>query len=251
MSVLTNLAADQTLTIGLVPTGTKKVLVRAVGPTLQSAFALVGSYADPRFTLINQLTGTVDGQNDNWDASLNSTFTALGAFSLAAGSKDAAALNPVSGPHTVQVNGSGSGLLLVELYDADKTDSSRLFNVSARSQVGTGSDVLVAGFIIDGNAPATVLIRGIGPALLDLFGINGAIADPKLTVYQNGTKIAENDNWNPDLVTTFDQVGAFRFKSASKDSALLLTLPPGSYTAQVSGVGNVTGNGIVELYVVP
>ncbi len=98
-----------------------------------------------------------------------------------------------------------------------------------------------------------MLIRGIGPALFDAFGVSGVLADPKLEVFRqaDGSKIGENDNWDQALAATFDQVGAFRFKAGSKDAALLLTLPPGAYTAQVSGVGSTTGDGLVEVYEVP
>ena len=228
--------------------------VRAVGPSLKTVFNLDGFYPDPQETVFNQL-GVAVVQNDNWPSSLSPTFAALGAFPLVVGSKDAALLASINGPNTAQISGVGPGVLLVEVYDADTVVTSRLTNVSARNQIGTGADILISGFVIDGPVAKTLLIRGIGPALKDVFGVVGAITDPVLEIHQtvNGqdTILARNDNWEPNLAPTFAQVGAYSFVTNSKDSALLLTLPPGVYTAQVSGVNSVTGDGVVEVYELP
>jgi hypothetical protein len=118
--------------------------------------------------------------------------------------------------------------------------------------VGTGPDILIAGFVIVGDANKTLLVRGIGPALRDLWGVSDFLADPKVDIYNsNGQRIDGNDNWDASLVSTFDKVGAYRFSTGSKDAALVITLPPGVYTAQLSGVGGTTGDGVVEVYEVP
>jgi hypothetical protein len=253
LSVRTNLGNGQTLIVGFVTSGAQNILIRAVGPSLNPVFGVSNFYADPKFTVFSQ--GTVIDQNDSWDANLAATFARLGAFPLSSGSADAALLRSISGPNTAQVNGTGSGILLVEVYDADPTGASRLMNVSARNQVGTGADILISGFVIAGTAPEKLLIRGIGPALHDVFGISGVLADPILEIHQtiNGqdTVIASNDNWDPSLTATFDAVGAFHFTPSSKDAALLVTLQPGVYTVQVSGANGGTGDGVVEVYEVP
>jgi len=253
LSVRTSLDSGQTLVVGFVSSGAKRLLTRAVGPGLVPLGIASGYFSDPRIALRNQTTGATVAQNDNWSADLAPTFSSLGAFGLGPGSADAALVFTVNGPHTAQVNGAGAGILLVEVYDAEPAGSSRLTNVSARNRVGTGGDILIAGFVIDGTAPKNVLIRGIGPALLDVFGVSGALADARLEVFRqaDGVKVAENDNWSAGLAATFDQVGAYPFKAGSKDAALLIALPPGVYTAQVSGVGNTTGDGVVEVYEVP
>jgi hypothetical protein len=212
-----------------------------------------GYCPDPRIALRNQASGEIVAQNDNWAASLAPTFLSLGAFGLTPGSTDAALLFPVDGPHTAQITGTGAGIVTVEVYDADSAGATQLTNVSARSQVGTGADILIAGFVIDGNVPRTVLIRGIGPALRDIWNVTGVLADPKLEVFRqrDGAKIADNDNWDAALQPTFDQLGAYRFTRGSRDAALLVTLLPDVYTAQVSGVGGTTGDGVVEVYEVP
>jgi Immunoglobulin domain len=256
LSVRTNLASGQLLTVGFVTSGPKNLLLRANGPALGSFFGLTGFYPDPKLAVINSGSGLTIAQNDDWAASLAPTFASLGAFPWVVGSKDAAIEPSITGPNTAQINGTGPGVILVEVYDADSSSSpSRLTNVSARNQVGTGADILISGFVIDGTAARTLLIRGIGPALHDVFGVNGQLADPLLEVHQtvNGqdTVIASNDNWNANLAAVFSQVGAYQFLPGSKDAALLITLPPGIYTAQVSGVNLGTGDGVVEVYEVP
>jgi cyclophilin family peptidyl-prolyl cis-trans isomerase len=250
LSVRTNLDAGQTLVVGFVTTGPKPLLARAIGPGLVPLGITSGFYSDPRIELRNQATGATVAGNDDWNAGLQATFDSVGAFPLSTGSKDAALVFSVDGPHTAQVTGTGSGIMLVEVYDTSTGGSARLNNVSARNRVGTGSTALVAGFVIDGSASKTVLIRGIGPALSDVFGVSGVLADPKLEIFRqaDGVKIVENDNWKPILAPYFDAVGAYRFFFNSKDAALLVTLPPGAYTAQVSGVGGTTGDGVVEVY---
>ena len=256
LSVRTSLGSGQLLTVGFVTSGAKNLLLRANGPALFSFFGLTGFYPDPKIAVINSGSSLTIGQNDNWDSTqLTSTFVSLGAFAWVAGSKDAALLPSINGPHTAQINGTGSGVLLMEVYDADSTSAvARLTNVSARNQVGTGADILISGFVVDGAAARTLLIRGIGPALHDVFGVNGQLVDPILEIHQtvNGqdTVVASNDNWNTNLGPIFSGVGAYQFASGSKDAALLVTLPPGVYTAQVSGANSGTGDGVVEVYVV-
>jgi hypothetical protein len=206
--------------------------------------------ADPRLELYNDARVKVN-ENDNWNSSLASTLTSVGAFPLTPGSKDSAFVAPINGIYTTWLTGAGRGVVLVEAYDTTTTFSPRLKNVSARNFVGTDTNKLIAGFAIDGNTSKTVLIRGIGPALRDFWGLTTALVDPKLEVFSGTTMIAENDNWAASLIPTFDALGAYRFTSGSKDAALTITLQPGLYTAQLSGVGGTTGEGVVEVYEVP
>ncbi|MBL9189056.1 MAG: DUF1800 family protein [Opitutaceae bacterium] len=129
-----------------------------------------------------------------------------------------------------------------------------LTNLSTRAQVGTGGDIIISGFNIGPGGNKTVLIRASGPALTG-FGVPGALTDPKLELYSGQTKIAENDNWGtpmggatPLTVATFSGVGAFAFGPNSRDAALIATLAPGPYTAQVSGIGGGTGVSLIEVY---
>jgi hypothetical protein len=136
------------------------------------------------------------------------------------------------------------------------TGSTRLVNISSRAFVGIGDSALTTGFFVTGSGTEQVLVRGIGPAL-GAFGVSGTLARPQLTVYDaGGNVLAANTGWNTDaraaqIAATAAAVGAFALPNGSADSSLLLDLPPGGYTAQVSGAGGTTGNGMVEVYEIP
>jgi hypothetical protein len=252
LSVRTNAGSGaQTLIVGFaVSGGAKRLLVRGVGPGL-GQFGITTAMGDPRLELYRDAAKIAE--NDNWNQGDAATFGSVGAFGLPDSSRDAAlviSLDP--GSYTAQVSGSGtSGLAIVELYDAAAGSGAKLANVSARTLVGNGEDTLIAGFNISGTGNRTLLIRGIGPALGG-FGIEGALNDPKLELYgSNGSSIQQNDNWEISTRATFSRVGAFDLPTNSRDAVLLVTLAPGSYTAQLSGVNGASGVGLVELYEVP
>jgi hypothetical protein len=251
-------SGSQTLIVGFVITGSgsKQLLLRGIGPTLGS-YGVSNALADPLLRLFNS-SGVQVQANDDWggSAELNTTFASLGAFALPAASKDAALFTPLAaGPSTFHiVANSGTGVALAELYDADSAaETAQLVNISARTQVDTGDKILIAGFVITGNVPKTVLIRGLGPTLTP-YGVTGALADPQLKLYNSGVLVTSNDDWGgtADLKSVFATVGAVSLVSdTSKDAALLVTLPPGAYSAQVSGVNSTTGVGLVEVFAVP
>ena len=137
-----------------------------------------------------------------------------------------------------------AGRALAAQYDQ------RLANLSTRAQVGTGSNVMITGFVVQEGAPKQVLIRAVGARLAAApFNISGALADPLLQLYNNdGVLVLGNDNWSGDDLATMNSVGAFALTSGSRDAALIATLSPGAYTAQVSGVGNTSGVAILEVY---
>ena len=95
-----------------------------------------------------------------------------------------------------------------------------------------------------------VLVRAVGPTL-GAFGVTGALNDPRLEILRGTTSVATNDNWLAADAPTFSSVGAFGLTAGSRDAALVVSLAPGSYTAQVSGVGGTTGVALVEVYEVP
>ncbi|MDB6114943.1 MAG: putative esterase [Lacunisphaera sp.] len=137
------------------------------------------------------------------------------------------------------------------------TGAAKLINVSARAQVGTGDSAFIIGFVVEGLAPRTVLIRAVGPTLTD-YAVSGVLADPQLDVTQNvgGTAVVvgSNDNWGgiAQISAAASSVGAFPLNNiASKDAAILITLAPGLYSAKATGVGGTTGNALVEVYEVP
>ncbi len=249
LSVRTAMAAGQTLIVGVVVDGgARDVLVRAAGPAL-AAFGLSGAMADPRLELYSGATLTFS--NEDWPANLAGTFASVGAFAFPAGSKDAGFVQSIEGGRSIQARGTGAGVVLVEAYDLGTGNSPRLINVSARNRVGTGDDILIAGFNVAGTGTKRLLIRAVGPKLT-VFGVTGILADPKLELFSSAAaKLSENDNWDSSLAPTFSAVGAFSLDVGSRDAALLTTLAPGSYTVQVSGVGGGTGEALIEIYEVP
>ncbi|MGN6718799.1 MAG: hypothetical protein ACTHLX_15560 [Candidatus Binatia bacterium] len=128
---------------------------------------------------------------------------------------------------------------------------------STRGAVLTGDNVMIAGFIISGDAPKTMLIRARGPTLADL-GVPHVMHDPFLRLYSGQTVIAQNDNWRDTQeqaisATGLDpcqpfQVGGTVPTDCGLESAVLATLNPGAYTAIVSGIAGETGVGLVEVY---
>jgi uncharacterized protein (DUF1800 family) len=142
------------------------------------------------------------------------------------------------------------GVLVLLLGSPLGGQEPRLANVSTLARVGTGVDVLTAGFVISGTAPKQVLIRAVGPRLATTpFNVAGTLADPVLTVFNSANaEVARNDNWLAADAATFAQVAAFALNTGSRDAAVVATLPPGAYSAQVSGAGGTTGMAIVEVY---
>jgi hypothetical protein len=256
---------DQSLIMGFVVVGNgKNLLVRGIGPTL-ATFGVINELQDPLLSLFNGQS--VIATNDDWQtnsggptvgALIATTAARVGAFALPNGSKDAALLFTVNnGAHTTGLlrpdANSTTGVALVEIYDTDTTADSRLVNVAARMNVTPGEGTLIAGFSIGGNAPKTVLIRGVGPVLSG-FGVSGVLTDPTIAVYSGRSLMAANDNWEvgtrsaTELRDVSVRVGAFALPAGSRDAALLITLPPGLYTVQVTGVGNTSGIALVEIY---
>ena len=145
--------------------------------------------------------------------------------------------------------------MLLEVYDATEGDiptSERLVNLSTRGMTGAGERLLTAGFVVTGNTPKRVLVRGIGPGLTQ-FGVTGVLVDPQLKVYAGESLIATNDNWvgAPAITAAAAESGAFTIADSSADAALVLTLAPGAYTAQVVGAGTSSGVALVEIYELP
>lgn len=205
---------------------------------------------DPALTLYDS-AGDARGSNDNWGGgeSLADAFAQVGAFPLEAAGLDAALLEPVAEPITVHLGCTSNGVGLVELYDTRTTSNvARLVNFSARYQVGVGTDVLVAGFVIEGSGRKTLLIRGIGPGLAG-HNVSGYLEDTVVSVFDSsGHRIAINDDWAGNLGEVFADLGAFALTASSKDAALVVSLAPGVYTVHLSGKGDATGEGLIEVY---
>lgn len=266
LSVLTmDGPGSQLLTIGFVSggaatLGSEQLLIRATGPALTN-FSVANVLADPMLTLYQG--SNVIASNDNWGstatniAAVNAADAATGAFTLPSStSLDAALVQTLpSGGYTIQVAGKGAqvGNALAEVYDntlSYTASSPRLVNLSCMQQVAANG-LLTAGFAISGTTSKTVLIRASGPTLTT-FGVQNVMPDPQINVFNsNTTVIASNAGWAGDTSITTAQtaVGAFAFTSTtSKDSAVLITLAPGSYSAQATSASGAAGTTLIEVY---
>ncbi|MCX6953982.1 MAG: metallophosphoesterase [Verrucomicrobia bacterium] len=257
---------SDTLIVGAVvgPGDNETVLIRGIGPGL-AQFGVTGALPDPVLTL-NDNRNAVVATNDDWARGTNANQTAVtagqvGAFALTNTALDSALLTTLApGSYSAVLTGknNATGVALIEAYDAStQPTAARLVNMSARTRVGTGAAILIAGFAIKGDAPKQVLLRAIGPTLAG-FGVTGVLADPQLALFRQGVAapLQQNDNWlaSPNAAQiglAAAQVGAFALPANSHDSALLVTLEPGTYSAQISGVGDTAGVALVEIYEVP
>jgi len=255
--------------------GEKSVLVRGVGPTLAS-LGVSGYLVEPAIDLFNS-TSTLISSNMGWSnsAALSAAFVAAGAFPFLTNSSDSALqLDLAAGTsYTAEVSGSngGTGIALAEVYDTDPNvlaSPTRLTNISARANVNTGAGLLIAGFVIGGTGNETVLIRAVGPTLSQ-FGLTGVLQHPVLTLFDSkGNLITSDQGWQSPVAVptgtwagvvspmdathaTFGAASAFDLPNGTADSAIVVTLPVGSYTAQVVDVAGATGIALVEVYEVP
>jgi cytochrome c peroxidase len=251
MKVLTG---DQVGIGGFIVTGTapKRVLVRALGPSL-GRFSLTTVLADPTITLSGP-AGFTPIVNDNWTSSQKDEIAATG-LAPGDGLEPAiiATLNP--GNYTAVLSGAdgGTGTGILEIYDLDVAADSKLGNISTRAQVGTGDDIVIAGFTVGNGNVDDIIVRGLGPSLNTSPFLLKTLADPKLEVRNadGGTLIA-NDNWQGVGIDTTDLVAAGLAPKAFTESAVVLAVGPGAYTALLSGAPSVfqsnTGIGLIEVY---
>jgi endo-1,4-beta-xylanase len=238
--------------------GVKDVVIRGVGPRLTD-FNVAGVVPDPQIQMFRVGETFSFAYNDDWSPVLIDAFGKVGAFELASDTRSSALrLSLPGGGYTVQLSGkgSGTGVGIVEVYDAATSEPIEVFNLATRGFVGAGGNVMIGGFAIRGDVPKRVLIRGIGPTLSG-FGVAGALADPVCTLYEMlevgpPRLIAENDNWgtaaNAAEIVLRTAPVAFGLDPQSRDAVLLLTLPPGNYSVQLAGVNGGTGVGLIEVY---
>jgi hypothetical protein len=241
----------------------KTVIVRAIGPEL-TGFGVPNALADPTLELHNS-TKALIASNNNWQTTVIGGIITSNQVSAIQNSGHAptqpsesaiiATLQP--GNYTAIVRGVSNtvGVALVEVYDLSTDTASILGNISTRSFVQTGNDVMIGGFIVEGSGPKTVIVRAIGPELTR-FGVPNALADPALDLHNGaGALIASNNNWQTTVIggiITSNQVSAIQSSGHAptqpSESAIVATLQPGNYTAIVRGVSNTTGVALVEVY---
>jgi hypothetical protein len=230
---------------GFIITGTqpKKIIVRAIGPSLP----LAGVLADPILEL-HDAGGQLLAVNDNWSDSPNKQEIIDSTVPPTNDKESAIVATLAPAAYTAVVSGAngGTGLAVVEVYDLDTTVDSKLANISTRASVQTGNNILIGGFIVLGQQLQNVIVRALGPSL----PFPGTLVDPTLELHDsNGAQLASNDNWRTDqqaaiIATTIPPTN-------DAESAIVATLQPGNFTAVVRGANGTTGVGLVEIYQLP
>jgi hypothetical protein len=237
---------------GFIITGnqTKKVVLRAIGPSLQSSLPNV--LPDPVLEL-HSSAGSLLTRNDNWTDD-SAQAAELIAKNLAPAHQLESAIVAILAPGTytamVLENNSASGVGVVEVYDVGSQNGSRLANISTRGIVQSADNVLIGGFILGGsNGNTKILLRTIGPSLA-MAGVTNALADPVLELRdQNGALLLANDNWEDQQRAAIEQTGIPPGDPA--ESAIVADLSPGAYTAIVTGKNGSSGTALVEVYNLP
>ena len=241
----------------------KRVVIRAIGPEL-TQYGVPDALANPTLEL-HDGTGALIASNNDWVATIiggiitSDQVAAIRASGYAPGDprESAMIVNLPPGNYTAIVRGvaNTTGVALAEVYDLSPAPNSLLGNISTRSFVQTGDNVMIGGVIVQGTQPKRVIVRAIGPELTQ-YGVPNPLADPTLELHDStGALIASNDNWQHTIIggiITTDQVrdilNSGHAPTDPRESAIIATLPPGNYTAIVRGVNETTGVGLVEVY---
>ena len=236
---------------GFIITGSvpKQVLIRAIGPSL-TAFGVPGALANPTLELHD--TNSLIASNDDWLTQVAGSIPVgtpaqIQGTGLAPGNTLESALlvtlSPGAYTAIIQGSGGGVGVGLVEVYDLAPGPTVKLGNISTRGLVSGGANVMIGGFIIPPGESKSVLIRAIGPDV----GVSGALSDPNLTLYdQNGYAMAFNLHWGDTQQAAISATG--QAPGNPNDSAILINLPPGAYTAIVRSQSG--GSGVARVDVI-
>jgi hypothetical protein len=241
-------AGDNVLIAGFIVegSGNKRILLRGIGPSL-AAFGIADPLLDPTLEL-NGGDGALIAANDNWPGNTNATEIITTGLAPQNPNESVLLLSLAPGSYTAVLRGNSNstGIGLVEAYDLDAEGAAKVVNISTRGFVLTGQNVMIGGFIITGNDPATLVVRAIGPSL-GQFGVPSPLADPFLELHDgNGSTVQANNDWRDNQEAALQGTGLA--PSDDAESALLISVPPGSYTAIVKGADDGTGNALVEVY---
>jgi hypothetical protein len=226
----------------------KTVVVRATGPSL-APFGITNALANPTLQLVRSADQAIIATNDNWASATNAAQLSATGLAPSHSFESALLANLEPGAYTAIVSGAGgtTGVGMVEVHEIDRPDIP-LVNISTRGNVLTGNDVMIGGFIVQGTASQTVVVRASGPSLT-AFGITNALANPMIQLVRMSDQaiIATNDDWG--TAANVAELSATGFApNHSREPAILITLEPGAYTAIVTGVGATTGVGTIEVF---
>jgi hypothetical protein len=225
------------------------VIIRGIGPSLATfGFPASELLADPTLELHGP-GSFATRTNNNWRDSQETEIEATG-LAPTNDLESALIVTLPPGAYTaiLRGNGAGVGVGLVEVFDLDSASASKLGNLSTRAFVRTGSNVVIAGFILGNGGDDRVVVRGLGPSLSQ-FGVPNPLQDPTLELRdQNGTLLKSNNDWADDPIQAGEITAAGLAPTDGKESAIAATLPPGLYTAILAGSNATTGVGLVEVY---
>lgn len=225
----------------------KRVMVRAIGPSLKvNGSPVTGALQDPVLELHDDSGGVIT--NDNWRSTQESDIQQSGL--APSDDRESGILTTLRrGNYTAIIRGANgsTGVGLVEVYDLQSNNSAELGNLSVRADVRTDDNVLIDGLIIRGGTPKRVVLRAIGPEL-QKSGVSGALQDPTLALHDgNGTLVTQNDNWKNASNAAEIEAAGFA-PGDDRESAILMTLSAGNYTAVVVGANGTTGIALAEAY---
>jgi hypothetical protein len=194
--------------------------------------------------------GALITSNDNWMTSPGQQQIRNLGLAPTSALESALLVSLEPGAYTAIVRGVNStGIALAEVYDVDQSQPANAINLSSRSRVQTGDNVMIAGFAIGGNQSRNLILRALGPSLT-AHGIAGALQNPTLELHDaSGALIAFNDNWRSNQEAAIVATGLA--PTNNNESAITGTLAPGNYTAVVRGASNSSGVGLVEVYQLP
>lgn len=238
---------------GLIITGNapKPVLFRAIGRSLLN-WGIPNPLVDPVLELHGPGTfATIT--NDNWRDTQEAEIIATG-IPPTDDLESAILVTLQPGAYTAIVRGKNDtvGTALIEVYDLDRSVDSRLGNLSTRAFVSTGDDIVIAGFLLNGEGTGSerIVVRGMGPSLApDIFPASAVLADPTLELHDvNGALIMENNDWQDDPAQAAEIAGCGLSLPNAREAAMCAPLPPGLYTALLAGLNHGTGIGVVEVY---
>jgi septal ring-binding cell division protein DamX len=225
----------------------KRVMVRAIGPSLKvNGNPVPDALQDPVIELYDNSGGVIT--NDNWRSTQEGDIEQSGL--APSDDRESAILTTLRrGDYTAIIRGANgsTGVGLIEIYDLQANKPAQLGNLSVRAEVRTDDNVLIDGLIIRGGMAKRVVLRAIGPSLHNN-GLSGELQDPVLELHDgNGTLMQKNDNWK-EASNAADIQATGLAPSDDRESAILMTLPSGNYTAIVSGVNRTTGIALAEAY---
>ena len=232
---------------GFIITGaeTKEVILRGLGPSLVATNPLV----NPTLQLFNA-DGTAVFFNDNWRDTQEEEIIDSG-VAPQSDLEAAMIVTLPAGNYTAVLQGAANttGLALFEAYDLDEAALSQVVNLSTRGFVATGENVLIGGFIVDTSTgeDGVFVIRALGPSLAAA-GVTDVLRNPVMELYSGDLLVSRNDNWQDDAAQAQQLTALGIAPTEAAESAIVVTLPPGLYTAVIGGVGATTGTALFEIY---